>query len=158
MTIVFEIPAQKYLNKAFLVPNLGIVISFTKFCNQTNSRTLISNMIIAFSNFSPKIPKSDRFGPKFKGFYFCTNLCNKTNSKAPISNMTIVYHPNHPNYTESPKQGIFDPRFRDFHFTRNFALRKIQGCCFQIWQYQIPAQKYLNKPIFVLNLIIFIFA
>ena len=40
------------------------------FRNKRNSRTLISNMTISFSNSSPKIWKFGIFGPKFKNFYF----------------------------------------------------------------------------------------
>ena len=40
----------------------------TKLCNQTNLRALISNMTMAFSNSSPKIPKSSIFCPKCKYF------------------------------------------------------------------------------------------
>ena len=65
----FQIPAQKYPNKAFLVPNLKIFIC-TKLCSKTNSRTLISNMTIIFSISIPKTRKSGLFGPKFKIFYF----------------------------------------------------------------------------------------
>ena len=48
MTIVFKILAQKYPNKTFLVPNLGIFVFFAKFSNEANSRVLISNMTIVF--------------------------------------------------------------------------------------------------------------
>ena len=43
---------------------------FAKFCSHASYRVLISNMTIFFSYSSPKIPKEDIFGPKFKGFLF----------------------------------------------------------------------------------------
>ena len=69
----FQIPAQKYPSKAFLVQNLMIFFS-TKLCNKANSRTLIWNMTITFSNFGPKMHKLGIFGPKFKDFYFAPNF------------------------------------------------------------------------------------
>ena len=47
----FKIPARKYPSKAFLVPNLCIFFSFTKFRSVTNSRMLISNTTIVFFKF-----------------------------------------------------------------------------------------------------------
>ena len=71
----FQILAQKCPNKAFLVKNTQIrhfghkfrhFCSFTKFCSYTNSKMLISNITILFSNSRPKIPKSHIFGQKFR--------------------------------------------------------------------------------------------
>ena len=42
---------------------------FAKFCSHASYRVLISNMTIFFSYSSPKIPKEDIFGPKFKDFF-----------------------------------------------------------------------------------------
>ena len=42
----FKILAQKYPNKAFLVPNLGFFVFSQNFCDLTNSRVKISNMTI----------------------------------------------------------------------------------------------------------------
>ena len=136
-----KILAQKYPNKAFLVPNLdisffhkilhldklegadfkydniffkfqpkniqirhlwstiqGIYVVFMKFCNQTNSRVLISNVAIVFLKFQS----------------------NQTNSR--ISNMAIVLS----NYSPKIRQlGIFIPRFKDFQFAPNFATKQI---------------------------------
>ena len=44
--IFLKILVQKYPNKAFLVPNLGIFAFFSEFCNTAKSRVLISNMTI----------------------------------------------------------------------------------------------------------------
>ena len=62
----------------------------TKFCYQTNSRVLISNMTILFLNSSPKIPKSGISSSKFRHFCFFINFCKQTNMRGLISNMTIV--------------------------------------------------------------------
>ena len=103
---------------------------YTKLCNKTNSRTLISNMTKKFSNFSPKIPKSGIFSPKLKDFYFCTKRCNKTNSRMQISNMTIVFSNSTPIIRKSD---IFGPKFKDFYFALNVAIRQIRRLRFQIW-------------------------
>ena len=63
--IFLKILAQKYPNTVFLVKNTQGIFSpkfkhfcfFAKFRNQTNSKVLISNMTIFFSNSSIKIPK-----------------------------------------------------------------------------------------------------
>ena len=48
------------------------------------------------------------------------------------------------------KLGIFGPRFKDFYFAPNFAVRQIWGRWFQIWQwlFRILAWKYPNKVFF----------
>ena len=52
--------------------------------------------------------------------------------------------------TNYPNQAYLVLNLRTFIFTWTFALRKIRGCWFQIWQwlFQIPAQKYPNKATF----------
>ena len=72
--IFFQIPAQKYPNNAFLVPNLDIFIFFMKFCNYTNSRMLISNMIILLSNSSPEINEHAFLIPNLRIFIFALNF------------------------------------------------------------------------------------
>ena len=74
---------------------------FVKFCNQTNSRVLISNLTIVLLKFLPKntqirhswskIPKNGIFSPKFGHFCFSAKFCNQVNSRVLISNMTIVF-------------------------------------------------------------------
>ena len=82
-TKVFKILTQKYPNKAFLVkntqtrhfgPKFRHFCFSAKFCSETNSMILISNMTILFSKASPKIPKSDIFGPKFRHFDFFSEI------------------------------------------------------------------------------------
>ena len=78
---------------------------YTRFCNQTNSRVLISNITISFSKSCTKILKSGIFGLKFKDFYFCTKLCNKNNTRTLISNMTIFF------FKFQPKVDIFGQKY-----------------------------------------------
>ena len=86
--IIFKFHPKNDPSKAFLVPNLRIYLFCTKLCNNTNFKTLISNVTRIFSNSSSKIPKSGTFDPKIKDFYICTTPCNKTNLMTQISDMT----------------------------------------------------------------------
>ena len=47
---------------------------WTKLCNKTNSRTLIWNMKITFSNSIPKTRKLGVLGPKYKDLNFAPNF------------------------------------------------------------------------------------
>ena len=105
-----DILGHKYLNKAFLVPNLASFVSSQNFALR---QIRISNMTILFSNSSRKTHKSGIFGPRFKDFYFCTKLCNKTNSKMLISNMTIIFSNSS---SKIRKSDIFGPKFKNFFF------------------------------------------
>ena len=78
-----------------------------------------------FSISSPKIPKYDIFGLKFKDFYFCTKLCNKSNSRALTSNMTILFqncYPKHPN------KAFLVPNLKIYIFMKRFFYF-LQKCC-----------------------------
>ena len=88
-------------------------------------------------------------------FYFRTKLCNKTNSRMLIWNLTIIFSNSSP---KIHKLGIFGPKFTDFYFARNLAIRQIWGRWFQIWEwlFRILAQKYPNEAFFVLNVSIFL--
>ena len=66
----FQMPAQKYQNKAFLFLEFWNFYFCTKLCSKTNSTTVIWIMTTLFSNSSPKIRKLGIFGSKFKDFYF----------------------------------------------------------------------------------------
>ena len=123
-----------------------IFVFLTKFCSWANSRMLISNITILFSNSTPNIPKSK---------YFCTKLCNSTSLRTLISNMTIfsIYSQNFAtaqiwgwlilkttilfsnSSLKTAKWGVFCPKFKDFYFfATNFAIRQVRGCWLQIWQ------------------------
>ena len=70
---LFQIPAQNTKIWHFF-PKFKDFYFCTKLCNNTNSRMLIWNTAIIFSNSSPKICKLDIFGTKFKDFYFASNF------------------------------------------------------------------------------------
>ena len=72
-----------------------------------------------------------------------------------ISNIAILFSNFSP---KIPKLGIFGPKFKGFYIAPNFAIRQIRGQWFQIrqWLFPIAAQKYQNKPIFALNVSIFV--
>ena len=140
MIILFSNSSSTILEHAFLVPNLSIFIFALNFTTRQIQGPWFQ-MTIFFSNSSPKIPKEGIFGLKFKHFYFFMKFCNfarvlisnvtivflkfqsnKTNSR--ISNMAIVFS----NYSPKiPKLGIFVPRFKDFYFAANFAIKQVRG-------------------------------
>ena len=117
---------------------------YTKLCNKTISRELISNMTILFSNSSPKRPELRFFGCKFKDFYFSTSFYCKANSRKLISNMRIFVFKFQPKNTQISH---FWSQILTFFLSQNFAIRKIRGCWFKIWQYMLKtlSQKYQNK-------------
>ena len=122
MTIYyFQIPAQKYLKQAFLVPDLlRIFISAPNFAiRQIRGCWFQYNNSIL--NSSPKILKSSIFGSNFKDFYFSTKLCINTNLRALISIMTMFFSKL---LSKTHKQGIFYPRFKDFYFSTNLWFKK----------------------------------
>ena len=105
---------QKYPSKAILVPNSDIFI-FSRNCNWSNSRILISNTTIQFTNSSQKIRQSGIIWLilvlNLRIFYFCTKLCNKTNPRALVSNMTMAFSNCR---LKIPKQSNFCPKFKCF--------------------------------------------
>ena len=117
------------LKKADPIPKFTV---WVKDSFLTNLRVLISNMSIVFKNSSPKIPTSGIFGSKFKDFYFCPKFCGKTNSSTLISNMAIFFSNSIPKY---PNKAFLVPNLGIFISPRNFAIRQIRECWFQIWQY-----------------------
>ena len=113
----FQIPAQKYPNHTFMIPNLDSFIFLSNLQLEKFEGADFKYDNNFFSNCSTKIPKQGIFGPKFKDFYFCTKPWNKTNSRMLIWNMTIIFS------TFSPKIhkfGIFGPKLKDFYFSPNF--------------------------------------
>ena len=57
MTILFQTYSPKYPNTVILAPNLIFSLFCTIFCISANSRMLIPNIAIVFSNFQSKILK-----------------------------------------------------------------------------------------------------
>ena len=76
--IIFQIYGRKYPNKVFLVPFLVaaeiIACCCLIFGIWINSRVLISNMTIAFLNFSLKVLKKALFDPSLRIFIFAQTL------------------------------------------------------------------------------------
>ena len=60
----------------------------------------------------------------FHDFCFCTKLCKNTNSRTQISNMAKVFSNSIP---KTRKSNIFGPKFKDFYFAQNVAIRQIRG-------------------------------
>ena len=67
MAIAFKIPAPKYPNKGFLVPNLRI---FNFALNFEKSEVPSNINIVCFLNFSLKILKYGNYSYKLKDYYF----------------------------------------------------------------------------------------
>ena len=128
--IIFKFHPKNYPSKAFLVPNLRIFLFCTKLCNNTNFKTLTSNVTRIFSNSSSKIPKSGTFGPQIKDFYICTKTCNKTNLMTQISNTTIAFS-NSSSKIGYENQAFLVPYLGILVFSRNFAIRLIRGADFK---------------------------
>ena len=73
-----------------------------------------------------------------------------------ISNVTILFSNSSP---KVPKNKAFlVSNLGIFIFSRDFPIKQIRGCWFQIWQYcfQLPDRKYPNLQFLVSNLRIFI--
>ena len=98
--------------------------------------------------FQPKNTKIRHCWSKFWNFNLCTKLCSKTNSRTVIWVMTIIFSNSSPKIR---KLGIFGSKFKNFYFAVYFAIRKIWGCWFQIWErfFRILDQKYRNKAFFL---------
>ena len=147
---------QKYPKKSFLVQNLGIYY-FTKFCKYTNSRELLLNITILFSNSSPKEPKWGIFCPKFSDFYFCIIINDKTNLRTLISNMTMIISSSSPKIRKS---GIFGLKFKVFCFSIKLCnkanSRELIPDMTLVFQNSCP--KHPNKTFLVPNLRFLIFA
>ena len=84
------------------------------------SVTLISNMTVLFSNSSPKIPKLDIFGPKFKGFIFAPNFLMRKIRGRRLQIWLSLCDSKHPN------KAILVPNLGIHFFARNFTIRQIQ--------------------------------
>ena len=124
----------------------------TKFCNKRNSSTLISNMTIAFKYPAKKYLNKTFLVQEFPFLHQCLQFDKFVDADFKEGKSISKFY---------PKNKVFLVlNIRIFIFAQNFAFIKIRGCWFHIWQwlFQIPAQKYLNKANFVLNLSIFIFA
>ena len=85
----FEVPAQKYQYKAFLVPNLRIFIFALNFATRQ-----IWGRYLKYDNnifkFQLKNTQIKHFWSQNWGFLFYIKLCCQTNLRVFVSNMTMV--------------------------------------------------------------------
>ena len=107
------------------------------FCQKyPNKAFLVPNLNIFVFWQNLQLGKFDAGDFKYSNSFLKTNLAQKYLTKAfLVTNLGI------------------------FFISKIFAIRQIQGCWFQIWQYhfQNPAQKYPNKVFLVPNLDVFVF-
>ena len=119
----FRILAQKYPNKAFLLPDLGVLGFFLQnFVIRQIKGCWFQIWQYHFQLPALKYPNQVFWVPKLRAFIFCTELYNTTNSGVLISNMTMISQnccPKHPNKT------FLVPNLRILIFARNFAIRQI---------------------------------
>ena len=109
---------RHFLNKAFLVPTLGIFIFGGKILQlyQFNGADFKYDNI--FVNSYPKIPKEGIFVSRFRHFIFSQKFGDQANSRMLISNMRILLSNSSP---KIPKLGIFGLKFKDFQFCTKFC-------------------------------------
>ena len=132
-------------------------------------------MTILFSIYSPKIPSSNIFDPKFRHICFFVKFCKQTKLKVQISNMTIVLLKLWPKNTQIqhfwskiPKSGFFGPKFRHFYYFTKFRnqtnsrvlISKMTIGFLKLWPKNTQIRhfwsKYPNQAFLVPNLKIFI--
>ena len=76
------------------------ILADFQMCILTNSRELISNILIVFQTHRSKCPNKTFLVPNLLFFLFCTIFCISANSRMLISSLTIVfqiYGPKYPN-------------------------------------------------------------
>ena len=149
MTIVFFkfSPKNKQIRHVLSkIPKSGIFdpkfshfFFLPKLCYQTNSRLVISNATILFSNSSPKIFKSGLSGPKFSYICFFVKFCKQTNLSVLILKMTIVLLNILPKNIQIKhfcqkysNKTFLVPNLGIFIILRYFAIIQIQGFWLQI--------------------------
>ena len=104
------------------IQNFLLFFYWNKICNQTNSRALISDMTIVFSDFSPRLSEKDIFSHKYKNFFFRNKLCFQKNLRVLISHMTMAFSNSNP---KLPKQSNFCPKCKHFYFCMKLRILKI---------------------------------
>ena len=119
-----------------MIPN----ICETKLCNKTNSRTLISNMTIVFSNSTSKRSKLAIFGNQFKDFYFGLNFTIRQNRGCPFQIWQWFFQIPAQNY---PNNAFFSPKCKYFLFLHETShIEKLEDNDFENENscFQIPAK------------------
>ena len=116
-------------------------------------------MITLFGNSSAKVRNEGIFGPKFLHFCFFAKFSNHASTRVLILfNMIMSFFKFFAQ--KYPSKALLVPNLDIFLFLQNFAVRKIWGCWFQIWQYsgsKILVPKYPYKAFLVPTLEIFVF-
>ena len=109
-------------------------------------------MTILFSNSSPKILKSDIFGPKFSHFCFFTKFYYYTNSKVLISNTTNSFLKFQPKNTQITHFWSQIQAFSLFHDI--LQLDKFKGADFKYDNnfFKILASKYPKTAFLLKNI------
>ena len=108
----FQMPAQKYPNKAFLVPNLSIFVESADF-RYNNVVFKSQPKTTQMRRFWSKILHTAFSSAKFGIFVFPQKFFSYTKSGVLISKVTILLS----NYNSKiTKLGIFGLEFRHFHF------------------------------------------
>ena len=156
MTILISNSSSKIPKSRIFGPRFRDFYFYTKLCNKTISRELISNMTILFSKSSSKIPELRFFGCKFKDFYFSTNFYCKANSRKLISNMRIFVFKFQPKNTQISH---FWSQILTFFFRKILLLGKSEGADLKYGNSMLKtlSQKYQNKAFLIPNVSIIIF-
>ena len=144
-----KILAQKYLNKAFLVRNLGIFVFSQNFASRKIRGCWYQIWQNCFQISAQKYINQAFFVPNlgiFVFFYCKIWEIDKSEDADFISDNSCFK-----NFSQKYPNKVLVPNLSSFDFSRNFAIRQIEGCWFQIWQicFQIPEKKYRNQGFLV---------
>ena len=105
-------------------PKVRHFYSFTKFCNQSNSRVLISNMTILFSNSIAKYTNQAFLVPNLKVFILYQTLQLNKFEGVDFKYDNAFFNIPAPKY---PNKVFLVPNFDIFIPTRKFAIIQIRG-------------------------------
>ena len=127
----FKILIQRYPNKTYLVPNLGLFIPklrhfyfFTKFWNLTNLRVLISNITIVFEILAQKYPDNAFFITNLGIFIFSWIFAVRQIWECWIQTWQYCFQIPVKKY---PNKTFLVRNLRIFIFKPNFGIRQIRG-------------------------------
>ena len=119
----YGIFGQKYSNKAFLVPNLGIFVSSQNFASRQIQRWWFQ-IWQKFSKMLIQNTQTRYFWSQIYAFLFFRENLQIGIFWALISNLTIVLPKNTQIkhfWSKIPKNGTFGPKFMDFCFFTKFC-------------------------------------
>ena len=140
----FKNSSQKIVRVGIFGPKVKEFYFRIKLCNNTNSRRLISNIKLFFSNSSPKMPKWDIVLLYFRHFDFFTKMWN---SRLLVLIMTIFFSNSEMKMLVS---SILDLIFKDFNFCTKLCNKtnsrmKYDDSSFQIQVSKNPKGAFLVK-------------